>query len=66
MERYHCPMCGYVYDPAIGEPVNGVASWTSFEALPPDWVCPVCEVRKNGFSPEPTIGLIHTGWKDVA
>lgn len=39
-----CPTrdCGWVYDPAIGDPEHGVAPGTPFEALPEDWVCPNC------------------------
>ena len=34
MSRYKCTICGYVYDPAIGDEENGVAAGTSFEDLP--------------------------------
>ena len=27
MDKYVCP-CGYVYDPAVGDPENGVAPGT--------------------------------------
>ncbi len=51
MKKYKCNMCGYVYDPAVGDPDNGVKAGTSFEALPGDWVCPECGVGKDEFSP---------------
>ncbi len=49
--KYKCEVCGYVYDPAIGDG-DGAAPGTSFESLPSDWVCPVCGVGKDDFSPE--------------
>ena len=51
MQRYVCDVCGYVYDPAVGDPDNGVAPGTAFENLPDDWVCPECFVDKTSFSP---------------
>ena len=42
-------MCGYIYDPAIGDPDNGVAADTAFEDLPDDWTCPECGVGKKEF-----------------
>lgn len=50
--KYVCNVCGYVYDPAIGDPDNGVSAGTPFEKLPTDWVCPVCGASKDEFSPE--------------
>ncbi len=51
MQKYICDVCGYVYDPAVGDEDNGVAPGTSFDALPADWVCPVCGAGKGDFSP---------------
>ena len=42
---------GYEYDPAAGDPDNGIAPGTAFEDLPADWVCPLCGVGKDDFSP---------------
>jgi rubredoxin len=52
MQKYVCGVCGYVYDPAIGDPDNGVEPGTSWENVPDDWVCPVCGADKDSFSPE--------------
>lgn len=52
MENYVCNVCGYVYDPAQGDPENGIAPNTPFDKLPDDWTCPVCGVGKDEFSPE--------------
>ena len=46
--KYECP-CGYVYDPALGDPDNGVAPGTAWEDVPEDWVCPVCGLGKDAF-----------------
>jgi rubredoxin len=52
MKRYLCNACGYVYDPATGDPDNGVAPGTAFADIPDDWVCPECGVGKEDFTPE--------------
>ena len=52
MKKYVCQVCGYVYDPAAGDPDNGVPAGTAFEKLPDDWVCPVCGASKDQFEPE--------------
>jgi len=49
MKKYVCSACGYVYDPAVGDPDSGVAPGTAFEDIPDDWVCPVCGVGKEDF-----------------
>jgi len=52
MKKYVCNICGYVYDPAAGDPDSGIEPGTAFEDLPEDWVCPVCGVGKDQFSPQ--------------
>lgn len=52
MQKYVCSICGYVYDPELGDPDNGVAPGTKFEDLPDDWECPVCGASKDDFEPE--------------
>lgn len=49
MDKYKCIVCGYIYDPAIGDPDNNVKPGTAFEALPEDWVCPECGAPKSEF-----------------
>ena len=51
-KEYLCDVCGYVYDPAVGDPDNGIDPGTSFDQLPEDWVCPLCGVGKDMFSKE--------------
>jgi len=48
--KYECP-CGYIYDPAEGDPENGVAPGTTFEDLSDNWECPVCGADKSVFEP---------------
>ncbi|MBI2869671.1 MAG: rubredoxin [Chloroflexi bacterium] len=50
MSKYECSVCGYIYDPALGDPDNGVKPGTGFEQLPPDWVCPVCGAAQSEFN----------------
>ena len=52
MDKYECSICGYVYDPAAGDPDNGVAPGTKWADLPADWVCPVCGVGMDEFEEE--------------
>lgn len=49
MEKWICTVCGYVYDPAQGDPANGVQPGTKFEDIPAEWVCPDCGVGKDQF-----------------
>ena len=53
MDRYVCIICGYVYDPAEGDPESGIAPGTAFEDIPDDWLCPVCGVGKEHFEKTP-------------
>ena len=49
MEKYRCTVCGYIYDPAVGDPENGIKPGTAFAELPESWVCPECGVGKDMF-----------------
>jgi rubredoxin len=50
--KYVCSICGYVYDPAVGDPERGIPAGTPFEDLPADWTCPLCTQGKDMFKPE--------------
>ena len=52
MQKYVCAVCGYVYDPAEGDPDHGIAPGTAWENVSEDWVCPVCGVNKDQFEAE--------------
>jgi rubredoxin len=47
--KYECDVCGYVYDPELGDAEGGIAPGTPFEELPEDWQCPVCGASKDEF-----------------
>ncbi|MBR5281991.1 MAG: rubredoxin [Alistipes sp.] len=49
MKKHRCIPCGWIYDPAKGDPDNGVAPGTPFEELPEDWSCPICGADKESF-----------------
>jgi flavin reductase (DIM6/NTAB) family NADH-FMN oxidoreductase RutF/rubredoxin len=48
-QKYRCTVCGYIYDPAVGDPKGNIAAGTLFEKLPAGWVCPVCGATKDKF-----------------
>ena len=52
MEKYICTVCGYVYDPEIGDAEHGIAPGTKWEDIPDDFVCPLCGVGKEMFEAE--------------
>ncbi len=49
---YICNTCGYIYDEDAGDPDNGLAPGTKWEKVPDDFVCPLCGVGKDDFSPQ--------------
>ncbi|MBI3991094.1 MAG: rubredoxin [Candidatus Omnitrophica bacterium] len=49
MEKYKCLVCGYIYNPEVGDPENGINPGTAFEALPEAWACPECGAGKEVF-----------------
>ncbi len=51
MMKYRCLICGYIYDPAEGDPPSGIPAGTAFEDIPDDWTCPICGVNKSDFIP---------------
>lgn len=52
MKKYVCKVCGYIYDPQLGDPDNNVAPGTPFEKVPATWVCPLCGAGKDEFEPQ--------------
>ena len=52
MKKYVCDVCGYIYDPAIGDSEANIPAGTAFENLSDEWSCPVCGASKSEFSPE--------------
>ena len=51
MDRYQC-RCQYIYDPAVGDPTQGIPPGTPFSEVPDTWVCPQCGLAKSYFVKE--------------
>lgn len=49
MDKYLCTVCGYIYDPMLGDPDSGIAPGTEFADIPDDWTCPECGADKDAF-----------------
>jgi rubredoxin len=49
MDKWECTVCGYIYDPAVGDPTTDVKPGTAFEDLPDGWTCPDCGATKDLF-----------------
>ncbi len=49
MAKWKCTTCGWIYDPARGDPENEIGPGTAFEDLPDSWVCPICRSGKELF-----------------
>ena len=54
MKRWVCTICGYVYDPEIGDPGNEVEPGTDFKEVDEEWLCPICAARKDEFDEDLT------------
>lgn len=52
MKKYVCTVCGYIYDPEVGEEDSNIAAGTAWEDVPEDFVCPMCGVGKDMFEIE--------------
>ncbi|HTE28556.1 rubredoxin [Flavitalea sp.] len=46
---YQCSQCLTIYDEITGEYENGIDAGTTFESLPDDYKCPLCEGPKDEF-----------------
>lgn len=49
--KWQCPICGFIYDPDLGDPDNAILAGTAFEELPEYWRCPVCGAELEQFEP---------------
>lgn len=49
MPTFICTVCGFVYDPVVGDPDHGVEPGTAWLDVPQDWTCPLCGVGKDRF-----------------
>ena len=50
-ETWMCRECGYLYDPAEGDPESRIKEGTSFTEVSCQWSCPVCFASKTDFDP---------------
>ncbi len=48
-KEHICIICGYTYDPEVGDPDKGIPPGTTFEDLPDDYTCPICSAGKDFF-----------------
>jgi rubredoxin len=51
MQKWQCTVCGYIYDPEVGDSERSIPPGVAFEDLPADWTCPVCGAAKDMFEP---------------
>ncbi len=49
MAKYRCIICGYVYDPELGNSEGHIQPGIAFEDLPDGWTCPICGAVKDDF-----------------
>lgn len=49
-KKYECLRCGWIYDPAEGDPDGGIKPGTPFKDIPKDWKCPVCGASRSDFA----------------
>ncbi|MBI2875285.1 MAG: rubredoxin [Candidatus Tectomicrobia bacterium] len=49
MARFRCTVCGYIYDPEVGDSIQGIQAGTPFEELPEGWICPYCGAPREDF-----------------
>jgi rubredoxin len=50
LDKYICDVCGFIYDPAIGDAMSSIPAGTSFADLPGNYTCSVCGAPKARFS----------------
>jgi rubredoxin len=49
VEKYKCAICGYLYEPELGDPNGDIEPGTPFSELPDDYICPICGAGKDEF-----------------
>lgn len=50
-ESMICTVCQWVYDPAVGEPMQGIEPGTTWSDVPESFLCPGCALGKSVFDP---------------
>jgi rubredoxin len=56
---HQCKHCFTIYEEAFGEPAQDILPGTSFQSLPDDYTCSLCEARKDDFVTVEK-GLLHS------
>ena len=46
-----CSVCQWIYDPALGEPMQDVTPGTMWSDVPDSFLCPECGLGKDVFNP---------------
>ena len=49
MIKWRCPVCGYIYDPKMGDQEAGIEPGVQFKSLPDSWGCPDCGTAPDLF-----------------
>lgn len=49
LKTYMCVICGFVYNEAVGIPIEGIVPGTRWEDVPLTWRCPDCGAGKEDF-----------------
>ena len=44
MNKYRCTVCGWIYDPKVGDPGGEIVPGTPFEDIPDFWRCQIAEL----------------------
>lgn len=50
-ESMICTVCQWIYDPAIGEPMQSIEPGTTWSDVPESFLCPGCALGKSVFDP---------------
>ena len=48
-DKWVCVNCGFIYDPAQGDPARDFPPGITFEDLSDNWTCPICYSSKDAF-----------------
>jgi rubredoxin len=52
MLKYKCSVCGYLYEPDLGDPDGGAPAGAEFKEVYGGWTCPICGAPKEQFEEE--------------
>lgn len=49
VQKMGCTLCGYIYDPDLGDSEHDIVQGVDFDDLPESWACPECGAEKDQF-----------------